>query len=163
MSQIEKTCGYFHKISHLKDHCHWNLQNPNNKLKEKEVLVKKMSTQSNRGIESQYSKQGNQNQGGNTSPTIYWCFICNLVEHKIYDCPHKSGAKRCSRTRSPPSFLNSIISCNNLGLFWVCNFKGVLTHNYRWENVYWFKLHIYKGYSRCHPKMYYMAQKFGQR
>jgi hypothetical protein len=71
MSQIEKTCGYFHKISHLKDHCHWNLQNPNNKLKEKEVLVKKMSTQSNRGIESQYSKQGNQNQGGNTSPTIY--------------------------------------------------------------------------------------------
>jgi hypothetical protein len=40
MSQIEKNCGYCHKIGRLKDHCHWNLENPNNKLKEKkEVLV----------------------------------------------------------------------------------------------------------------------------
>jgi hypothetical protein len=38
--------------------------------------------------------------------------------------------KGCSRTRFPPSVLNLIISCNNLGLFWGCNFKGVLVHNY---------------------------------
>jgi hypothetical protein len=24
---------------------------------------------------------------------IYWCFICNFVEHKIYDCPHKDAVQ----------------------------------------------------------------------
>jgi hypothetical protein len=71
-SQIEKTCGYCHEIGQLKDHYHWNLENPNNKLEEmKEVLVKEVCTQSSKGIGSYKGKQGNRNYGRKTSPTIY--------------------------------------------------------------------------------------------
>jgi hypothetical protein len=52
--ELKKPFGYCHKFGHLKDHCHWNLENPNNKLKEKkEVLVLEVCTQSSRGIGSQ--------------------------------------------------------------------------------------------------------------
>jgi len=32
---IEKMCGFYHKPGHLKENYHWNLENPNNKLKDK--------------------------------------------------------------------------------------------------------------------------------
>jgi hypothetical protein len=32
---IKNMCGFYHKPRHLKEHCHWNPKNPNNKLKDK--------------------------------------------------------------------------------------------------------------------------------
>jgi hypothetical protein len=72
ISQIEKTCGYCREIGQLKDHCHWNLENPDNKLEEmKEVLVKEVCTQSSKGIGSYKGKQGNRNYERKTSLAIY--------------------------------------------------------------------------------------------
>jgi hypothetical protein len=34
-TQIKKMCNFYHKLGHLKEHCHWNPENPNNILKEK--------------------------------------------------------------------------------------------------------------------------------
>ncbi len=31
----ERMCSFYHKLGHLKEHCHWNPNNPNNKLKDK--------------------------------------------------------------------------------------------------------------------------------
>ncbi len=33
--EIKKMCGFCHKSRHLKEQCHWNPKNPNNKLKKK--------------------------------------------------------------------------------------------------------------------------------
>jgi hypothetical protein len=35
---IEKMCDYYHKPRHLKEHCHWNPKNPNNKWKDKKKV-----------------------------------------------------------------------------------------------------------------------------
>jgi len=43
-TRIEKMCSFYHKPWHLKECCHWNVKNPNNKLKDKkEILVNKIS------------------------------------------------------------------------------------------------------------------------
>ncbi len=52
--------------------------------------VNEVSFQTWRGMSGNHGKQGNQNQG---SSPIYRCFICNSLEHKIYDCPHKLVAQ----------------------------------------------------------------------
>jgi len=62
-TMIEKMCDFYHKPWHLKECCHWNPKNPNNKLKDiKEVLVNKVSPQARKWTSGNHRKQGNQNQ-----------------------------------------------------------------------------------------------------
>ncbi len=73
--RIEKMYNFCHKLGHIIECYHWNLENPNKKLKDKkEVLVNEVSPQARRGTNGNHEKQGNQNQG---SSLIYHCFICN--------------------------------------------------------------------------------------
>jgi hypothetical protein len=40
----KRMCSFCHKLRHLKEHFHWNLENPNNKLKDKnEVMMNEVS------------------------------------------------------------------------------------------------------------------------
>jgi hypothetical protein len=44
--RIDVICGQCNKLGHSKEHCHWNLNNLNNKLKDKkEVKVNGVPTQ----------------------------------------------------------------------------------------------------------------------
>ncbi len=49
-----------------------------------------VSPQVGRATSGSHDKQTNQNQ---RSSPIYHYFICNSLEHKIYDCPHKLAAQ----------------------------------------------------------------------
>jgi hypothetical protein len=37
-TQIEKMCNFYHKPGHMKERCHWNPKNLNNKLKDKKKV-----------------------------------------------------------------------------------------------------------------------------
>ncbi len=55
--QIEKMCGFYHKPGHLKELCHWNLENLNNKLKDKkEVLVNIVCSHVGKGMNGNHEK-----------------------------------------------------------------------------------------------------------
>ncbi len=55
--QIEKMCGFYHKPRHLKERYHWNLENPNNKLKDKiEVLVNIICSPTRKGMNGNHEK-----------------------------------------------------------------------------------------------------------
>jgi hypothetical protein len=87
----KRMCSFYHKPGHLKK-CYWNLENPNNKLKEeKKVLVNEVSPQVGRRTGGNHGKQRNQNQG---TSLVYCYFICNSLEHNIYDYPHKPVAQK---------------------------------------------------------------------
>jgi hypothetical protein len=50
-------CGFYHKPRHLKEHCPWNLNNPNNKLKDKKrVLVNEVSPKIGRRMGGNHEK-----------------------------------------------------------------------------------------------------------
>jgi hypothetical protein len=58
--QTERMCEFYHKPRHLKEHCHWNLENPNNKLKDKKkVLMNEIFFWARRGTSGNHIKQGN--------------------------------------------------------------------------------------------------------
>jgi hypothetical protein len=50
--------------------------------------VNEVFAQQNKNIENSYGQQQNQNQGNKIGPIVYHSFICNSLEHKIYDYPH---------------------------------------------------------------------------
>jgi hypothetical protein len=58
--RIEKMCGFCHKPRHLKECCHWNLENLNKKLKDKkEVSMNEISLQAWRGMSGNHENKGN--------------------------------------------------------------------------------------------------------
>jgi hypothetical protein len=57
--RIEKMCNFCHKLGHIKKCCHWNPENPNNKLADKKkVLVNKISLQARRGTNGNHRNKG---------------------------------------------------------------------------------------------------------
>jgi hypothetical protein len=59
------------------------------RLKEKkEVFVNEVFAQQNKSTRNSYGQQQIQNQSNKVGPIVYQCFICNSLEHKIYDYPH---------------------------------------------------------------------------
>jgi hypothetical protein len=42
------------------------------------------------------------------------------------------------------------------------NFQMCANMQLQMKRYYWSKLHIYEGCPKCHPKIYYMAQKIRQ-
>jgi hypothetical protein len=58
--------------------------------------MNEISFQVGRRMSGSHGKQMNQNQG---SSPIYHCFICNSLEHKIYDCPHKLATQEMFRDK----------------------------------------------------------------
>ncbi len=58
----ERMCGFCHKPMHLKEHCHWNPKNPNNKLKDKKrILVNEVSPKTRGRMGGNHKNQGNKN------------------------------------------------------------------------------------------------------
>jgi len=51
-------CGFYHKLGHLKEHYHYNLENPNNKLKDQKK-VNKVFLQVGKGTSGNRKKKGN--------------------------------------------------------------------------------------------------------
>ncbi len=41
------------------------------------------------GMGNQSNNKGGCKETNKSSSILYHCFICNFVEHKIYDYPHK--------------------------------------------------------------------------
>jgi hypothetical protein len=82
-------CGQCNKSEHSKEHYYWNIDNMNNKFKDKkEVAVNGVLVQpADRGIKSN-NKRGDK-KTNKSSSFIYRCFICNSIEHKIYDYTYK--------------------------------------------------------------------------
>ncbi len=55
---IENMCDFYHKLGHLKERCHWNPENPKNKLKDKKkVLVNEVSSQAGKGMSGNHEKK----------------------------------------------------------------------------------------------------------
>jgi hypothetical protein len=74
-------CGSCHKPTHLKEHCHWNPKNPNNKLKDKKrVLMNEVSLKT--GEERVVIMKTKGKKKGNS--LIYSYFICNSLKQNIY-------------------------------------------------------------------------------
>jgi hypothetical protein len=83
-------CGQCNKLGHSKEHCHSNSNNPNNKLKDKkEVAMNGVSAQIDGGTRNKSNNKGGRIEGNKSRSIIYRCFICNSIEHKIYNCFHK--------------------------------------------------------------------------
>jgi hypothetical protein len=87
-------CDQCNKSRHSKECCHWNLENSNNKLKDKkEVAMNGILAQTNGGIKNKSSNKGGHEKANKSNSIIYCCFISNFVEHKIYNCLHKDVAQ----------------------------------------------------------------------
>jgi hypothetical protein len=85
--------GQCNKSRHSKECCHWNPNNPNNKLKDKkEVAVNGVLAQFGGTGNKSSSKRG-QGKGNKSTSIIYCCFICNSIEHQIYDYLHKDATQ----------------------------------------------------------------------
>jgi len=83
-------CDQCNKLEHFKECCHWNLDNQNNKLKnKKEVAVNGISTQTNGGTRNKFGNKGGCGEVKKSSSIIYYYFTYNFVEHKICDCLYK--------------------------------------------------------------------------
>ncbi len=77
------------KLKHSKEHCHWNPNSPNKKIKnKKEVVVNGVSAQPG-NIINKFDNKGGHGKVTKSGSIIYHCFISNSVEHNIYDYPHK--------------------------------------------------------------------------
>ncbi len=81
--------------------CHQNHDNPNNKFKNKNlVVVNGVSTQFSGGIRHKFNNKCNRGKVNKSCSIIYRCFICNSIEHKIYNYAHKDAAQALFREKS---------------------------------------------------------------
>jgi len=44
----------------------------------------------------------NRNQSNKSDPIAYWCFICNSLEHKIFDYPHCQATQDMFKDKGSP-------------------------------------------------------------
>jgi hypothetical protein len=87
-------CDQCNKSRHSKERCLWNLENSNNKLKDKKkVAMNGILAQTSGGIRNKSGNKGGHKKANKSGSIIYCCFICNYVEHKIYNCLHKDVAQ----------------------------------------------------------------------
>ncbi len=49
--------------------------------------------QTSGGIRNKSDNKGGHEKANKFGSIIYCCFICNSIEHKIYNCPHKDVAQ----------------------------------------------------------------------
>ncbi len=95
------TYGQCNKLKYSKECCHWNSNNPNNKFKNKKRGNNEWNFNTNGG--STTNKSDNKGSCGkvNKCGSIIYCyFICNFVEHKIYDYPHKDATQAMFREKA---------------------------------------------------------------
>jgi hypothetical protein len=72
--------GHYNKLKHSKECCHSNLDNPNNKLKDKkEVVVNGVLAQFG-GIGTKFCNKGGRKEANKFGSIIYCYFICNSIE-----------------------------------------------------------------------------------
>jgi hypothetical protein len=91
------------KSSHTKKHCQWNLNNLNNKLtKVKRFWLMKSSPNITGESKNLLVNNYNQNQSNKSGPIAYWCFICNFLEHKIFDYPHCQATQDMFKDKGSP-------------------------------------------------------------
>ncbi len=70
------------------------MDNLNNKLKDKkEVAMNGVLAQINGGTRNKFGNKGGQGNANKFGSIVYCCFICNFIEHKIYNYPHKDVAQ----------------------------------------------------------------------
>jgi hypothetical protein len=50
-----------------------------------------VSTQISGGIGNKFGNKRGHGEANKSNSIIYWCFIYNFIEHKIYNCPHKDS------------------------------------------------------------------------
>jgi hypothetical protein len=94
------TCGQCNKPRHSKEHCHWNPNNPNNKLKDKkEVVINEDSAQLG-GIGNKSGDKGVHGKVNKSSSIIYHrsssTFPLNI---KFMIIIIKTQLRPCSRKR----------------------------------------------------------------
>jgi hypothetical protein len=66
----------------------------NIKLKDKkEVAMNGVLAQTNGGAGKKFNNKSRREKKNKFDSIIYHCFICNFVEHKIYNYPHKDIAQ----------------------------------------------------------------------
>ncbi len=83
-------CAQCNKQAHSRECSHWNPDNPKNKLKDKkEVAMNGVLAQISGGTRNKFDNKGHHGDVKKFDSIIYYCFIYNYVEHKIYDYPHK--------------------------------------------------------------------------
>jgi hypothetical protein len=85
-------CGQCNKPRHSKERCHWNLDNPNNKLKDKQKIIVNGILAQPSGIRTKLHNKRGHGETNKSNSIIYLYFICNSIEHKIYDCLYKDAA-----------------------------------------------------------------------
>jgi hypothetical protein len=76
--RIDVICGQCNKLGHSKEHCHWNLNNSNNKLKDKkEVEVNGVPTQLGDTLNKSDNKRGHR-KANKCGSIIYHSFTISL-------------------------------------------------------------------------------------
>jgi hypothetical protein len=65
-------CDQCNKLGHSKECCQWSLDNPNNKFKNKEVVVTGISAQSGGGIGNKSGNKGGHGKTNKSSSIIYY-------------------------------------------------------------------------------------------
>ncbi len=90
---------------HSKEHCHWNLNNPNNKLKDKKNVVVNGILAQHGGIGNKSGNKGSHKEANKSSSIIYRYIIYNSIEHKIYDFPHKDVIQAMFREKATTTTL----------------------------------------------------------
>jgi hypothetical protein len=86
------------KLGHSKEHCHWNLDNLNNKFKDKnEVAMNGVLAQIGGNIRNKFGNKGGHGEANKSSTIIYHYFFCSYVEHKVDDYLHKNVVQAMSR------------------------------------------------------------------
>ncbi len=86
---MDVICCQYNKLGHSKEGCHYNPNNPNNKLKDKnEVVVNGVLTQLGTRARNKFNNKGGHGDANKSSSIIYCYFIYNFVKHQIYDSLH---------------------------------------------------------------------------
>jgi hypothetical protein len=113
---------------HSKEHYHWNLDNPNNKLKDKKNIVVNGILAQHGGIGNKSSNKGSHREVNKSSSIIYRYFIYNSIEHKIYDFPHKDVIQAMLREKAMTTTLEKDDVAINIVL-------AITAHSQILENV----------------------------
>lgn len=83
--------GQCNKSRHSKERCHWNPDNPDNKLKDKKEAVVNGVLAQLGGTGTKSNNKGGRKEAKKFGSIIYRYFIYNSIEQKNYGCFYKDA------------------------------------------------------------------------
>jgi hypothetical protein len=144
--RIHVIYGQCNKSKHSKELCHWNPNNPNNKLKDKkEVVVNGVLAQPG-DIGNKYNNKGNHGEVNKYGSIICHYFIYNFVKQKSYDYLYKDVVQVIFKEKAMVTTPKKDDVAINMVL-------AVTTHSHILENV------VFKGKNLSRTKVWQIGKK----